>query len=668
MTDDSKLMLHEALSLYEQGFHVIPLGSPGTWIPQYFIDACDGDAAVAAEKWPKKPLVPWAKYQQTAPTEQEITDWWTCWPNANIAIITGPQVYVLDADSADAVKWVEENITPTPWRVKTSRGVQFYYRSNDIDVRNAANPGTKLDTRGNGGYVVAPPSVHASGAVYEWVKDELYDAQGPDDLPSLSHADLAKMRGHYGSSTTAGGGFMIDVRNTQLKASGAPVAEGGRNMAAASLAGQWITANHSMREIKAMLEAWNSTNPNPLPQSELDTTLASVIATHTRNNPDKPVLAEQIAPARTLEAATPGSSLTGIVTSPGSFNAWTVGDMMDNPPKKPEYFWHGAVLFRGARVLIAADPKTGKTRLALALARALATGRPFLGGEVSRPLKCFYFNAEVHEAWLADRLRPLVQSTSEEDLVQLRQNMVVTGRLNLDILNPMDNLAIRRALDYNRPDVVFVDPVADFSSANENDNTEVRAMLRAFDQLAADFNCSIVLIHHTRKPSKVRGQSDGPFERIRGASAYRGWYDSGIVLTPTGSGSRGEMTMAIETRNSISPNAESICWDEAKGDFTRLFQFNGDAPPAPQLEDEERPDLPRDIARAQSVYSMMVPGEVYDTTKINPLILKASNKSSLSPASAGKVRTELGRLRGIKTVELPGAGAPKAYVKVGFTS
>ena len=57
----------------------------------------------------------------------------------------------------------------TPWQTQTSRGFHLWYRHPGVRVPNRARIETRdgrlaIDVRGDGGYVIAPGSVHASGA------------------------------------------------------------------------------------------------------------------------------------------------------------------------------------------------------------------------------------------------------------------------------------------------------------------------------------------------------------------------------------------------------------------------------------------------------------------------------------------------------------------------
>lgn len=121
----------------------------------------------------KKPIIPWDEYQTRRPRAEEVQAWWEKWPDANVGIVTGKisGLTVIDCDSKQGIDSVarvagEHFVSPT---VETSRGVQYYCRFDPAAV-NRHTVMEDVDIRSEGGFVVAPPSVHASGRVYAWIE------------------------------------------------------------------------------------------------------------------------------------------------------------------------------------------------------------------------------------------------------------------------------------------------------------------------------------------------------------------------------------------------------------------------------------------------------------------------------------------------------------------
>jgi hypothetical protein len=103
----------------------------------------------------KKPLTRWGSQATTA--EYIIRMWWTRWPDAMIAVCTGNGLVVVDVDprhgAEQDVEACEETLTVT-----TPGGGWHHYYHASQPVPNAVGLLPGVDIRGDGGYVIAPPS------------------------------------------------------------------------------------------------------------------------------------------------------------------------------------------------------------------------------------------------------------------------------------------------------------------------------------------------------------------------------------------------------------------------------------------------------------------------------------------------------------------------------
>ncbi len=119
-----------------------------------------------------------------------IRAWWKRWPKANIAIATGAAsgIVVLDADEKvggrETLATLEEENgrLPEAPTVLTGGGGLHVYFHDPSGVRNSAGAlGLGLDVRADGGYVIAPPSIHPNGSKYAWeVSSRIDDVTLPD--------------------------------------------------------------------------------------------------------------------------------------------------------------------------------------------------------------------------------------------------------------------------------------------------------------------------------------------------------------------------------------------------------------------------------------------------------------------------------------------------------
>ena len=119
----------------------------------------------------KRPMILWTEFQTRHPTVEEVTTWFSKWPDANIGIVTGKisNLVVFDLDSEHAVQYAEdEGGFPDTVKVKTGKGYHVYVQHPGFEVRNDVEKELDIDIRGDGGYAAAPPSIHGSGRQYEW--------------------------------------------------------------------------------------------------------------------------------------------------------------------------------------------------------------------------------------------------------------------------------------------------------------------------------------------------------------------------------------------------------------------------------------------------------------------------------------------------------------------
>lgn len=214
----------------------------------------------------KKPLIKWEEFQTRKPTEDEIKKWAESHKSLNIGIVTGSisGIVVVDIEAGGDTG----NLPPTVIVKTGGGGFHFYYKHPQTAVKNAVRIRDKTDIRGDGGYVIAPPSLHKSGNNYEWIvppeKSEF--AEPPkwifETSPQSQSKELQTPK--------------VDWQQFLSKDN----PEGSRNSLAAQLAGKLLYHLPSdLWEIAgwATIKEWNSTqNKPPLTDSELRSTWESI--------------------------------------------------------------------------------------------------------------------------------------------------------------------------------------------------------------------------------------------------------------------------------------------------------------------------------------------------------------------------------------------------------
>lgn len=209
-----------------------------------------------------------------------IKNWWKRYPDANIGIATGSisgGIIVIDIDidedkgiyGDDSLrKWEKENgQLPETWRAITGRGgYHIYYRS-DEKIKNTTNLYPGIDIRGEGGYVIAPPSIHQNGNYYQWEYD-------PEDT-DLHFADQQVMKFINGNIDNVNGNG--DGRFKEKFKLPDQIRSGERNDTLYRYGCSLQSRGYSDEEVLSKLEYANTLCDTPLKQDEILTIYKSVL-------------------------------------------------------------------------------------------------------------------------------------------------------------------------------------------------------------------------------------------------------------------------------------------------------------------------------------------------------------------------------------------------------
>ncbi|MGM0836549.1 MAG: phage/plasmid primase, P4 family [Bacillota bacterium] len=241
----------------------------------------------------KTPYGSWKKYQSSLPTKEEIKKWDHEKDQHNVCIVTGKisDIVVIDVDNIPL--FVETGIIlPTTPTAKSNRGLHYYFRHPGVNtqIKNAVKLfNGSADIRGDGGYIVAPPSIHPSGTQYEWVKGKSPWKIDFAPLPTFI-LDLLTTNNNHALKITNPHPYpsprMLanEVQNIEdILQNGA--VEGSRNDQATRIAGHYIGRNFSQKETLTMLSQWNDEKSlPPLPEQEIQSIVNSIFSKHTRGN------------------------------------------------------------------------------------------------------------------------------------------------------------------------------------------------------------------------------------------------------------------------------------------------------------------------------------------------------------------------------------------------
>ena len=524
----------KARELWEEGLSVIPLGAPGEDPPDWFVrDRCGGDLEDARAKWPKTPRIKWAAYQKRQPTESELESWIRNWPGCNWAVLTGWRIVAIDADSLEAVAFMESGrVTRTPRKVVTAKGAHYWYQASEkVPFQNSVNPFAKLDKRGFGGYVVAPGSIHASGAVYaEQIIDGWGDASW-SELPTLTAEDLRAINNFNGLEIDDDGaarprGAYLNFDATKVKPMGEiarPTQQGGRNNALASYVGGLVTAGDDLQTILGKAHAFNRDNDPPLPPGEVERTAASVVQTHLRKHPEAAVPVHPgVVVAEEQAMALPPLEPFDLASVEGS------------NPTPVSWAWEGWLPKRYTSGIFA-EGGTGKSLAMLQLAICKAAQIPYLDGKIPPPGKSLLLFCEDDRDVITYRAHKLMDRYGLT-WSQIKDQVAVLCRVgdnnymmtfdNRDIgqLTPFWH-QIRDLIDRLRPDLFVADTRSDVFAGNEINPGQARQFVqRALTSLAQEFDLAAVFLAHVSVSGKASGSG------LSGANAWRDTARSQIYL------------------------------------------------------------------------------------------------------------------------------------------
>jgi hypothetical protein len=406
---------------------------------------------------------------------------WSRWPDANVGIATGALpgggfLVVLDVDprhggdeTLGALEGQHGRLPETA-RVLTGGGGMHVYFASSADVQSSvARVGEGLDIRARGGYVLAPPSNHESGRLYQ------------EDAGAPFETELAEVPEW----------LRVLASKPDRKASASPVEgaviEGGRNQALTSLAGSMRRRGFGTSSIFAALTIENRERCRP-PLDDLE--VRRIAAGMSRYESQDPAT---------------GASPWGILG---------VSDLATELPPIP-WICEGIGLAPGAVSLVAGYGYSRKTMAMQSLGLSVAAGRPVWGVYGTRKGPFVHLDYEQGRRLTQERYQRLARGMGFElgELDPGSLRVACMPRLYLDAKEAFDELlelcdgAAFALVDSMR---------AAFPHADEN-SSEVRSYLDVLSRVSERTGCAFAVIHHARKPNAQNGGT--ATHAIRGSSA-----------------------------------------------------------------------------------------------------------------------------------------------------
>lgn len=481
--EGNPLLEHE-MSYLARGLPIFPVCS----IVAHTHPGADG-RPVQCAKPGKVPLVRWKEFQERLPSEPEVFGWHRRWPEHNIGMATGhlSRVVVIDLDGDLAIQSARAHGYANGPHAFTGRigGQHRFFQWRPDAPRNfVAHDG--IDYRGEGGYVILPPSHHYLGRQYRW-GEELTD---PQDLPVLP--EWVDVMSQIGTRT----------RLALATDTGEVIAEGQRNSRLASIGG---ALRRYGADEDAILTALMDVNARqcqpPLPADEVYV-IARSVARYAPEPDDAPRI--RLHPLQKAERQQ--------VQALDYLTAYTLEDAEE---EEVTWFAYGLAAAGLVTELDGKVKQAGKTTLLLAMARAILQGESFLGSSTSYTPILYLseqsitsFKRNVRRAGLLGRedfhllLWASTRGWSWPDLVEdVKRHMAETGAR-----------------------LLIVDTLAQFSKIRGDDENKSGAAMLAMEplQALAAAGIGVLVCRHDRKSGGEVGDSG------RGSSAYAGTAD--VVL------------------------------------------------------------------------------------------------------------------------------------------
>ena len=451
--------------------------------------AAAGFAVIPVDRYKKEPYT--ENGLKNASRDPELIRlWWKRWPNANVAIVLGKASgnnFVIDIDikpekgkhgDESLLKWeAQHGDFPSTVRAITgSGGLHYWFHYDGVDqYKNKVDAVNGIDIRGDGAYVVAPPSVYEDGNVYKWENDvSILD----DEIAEANESviELLKLNPRRNGNT--------EERSDRVSVH--DVKEGNRNETifryAAGQRGNDVPKDIALMAAKALNDSWS----DPLSESEVEKAVESAY----RYEPN-----EQTIYAPKEEKV-----------KEEDLNIPTLEDFEE---QDVEWLING-YLPKGQITLICGTGGTGKTSVWVSLLSSISSGEPTLfdgyGGEFGRyrddGRKVMFFSAEdTVENVIKKRLRrhgAKMKNILTLSLSDQRFDRVKFGSKYLEKL-----------IEKHRPVLCVFDPLQAFvdGKIKMSDRNAMRQTMRYLIEWGDRYETTFLIVMHTNKQLNVWGRN-----------------------------------------------------------------------------------------------------------------------------------------------------------------
>lgn len=461
------MLMNSALKYAQAGFPVFPCWEPvGVGVCSCSHGAADFMPNGDKHSKGKHPRTPHGLADATTDLEQ-IRKWWTQWPNANIGLRTGDGIGVVDLDGQTGIASGRGMGLMSPVRTITGNGEQLWYlvpEGQKLVTRQAKKLAPGVDTRGTGGYVLVPPSLHPNGKRYCWAGSPISKGL----LPRLPTIFIEEKKGLPGLAKRNEQGWIAEaikemqnghVHNTLIR-----------------VLGKFRQHHFSEEDTFALL------HPHALENGKPYEGLRAKIAEKWSQWPAPEIMG-------------------------GTSKAETIDQFLEDM-QIPEWICEPFIAKKSIG-FVAGLPETLKTWLCIDLAvEATRESGMWCGLYPIEQTRVLFIDQERFKGETQRRFNAVIaaKGLQKNDLGgRLFVKSGTTIRLNLDA----SYQAFRTELMELSPGLVIIDSFAAFHTVPENDKAEIQKVLERIKLLRNEIGCTFVFIHHENKNAYPNGEPQG---------------------------------------------------------------------------------------------------------------------------------------------------------------
>lgn len=490
--------LDAALEYLERGWSVIPIKPEG-----------------------KRPAIKWREYQERQPTEEEVEQWWTQWPDYDIALITGEisGVVVVDCDNEDAAHAAFDAGMRSNIKAKTKRGIHLYFEHPKDGIRRGPRAGVNsrgadwpringLDFRGDGSYALLPPSNNYHWDypqhVFDWDEMPVWQdwrpsvsAPNPDADFHFESLDLSAVTPYsqedHMSEWDRTAKYVRDTFPTSMKI---PTGLGnGRNERVMRYISESIMEGYFGAELRVRGFAFmKEFFEDRLDDREFEATVLSMEESERRNHPDrfddkgnyvhKPYIKTEKDETNRVRRLIQMSDAEQLLQESDAksylIEPWLPANTI---VQVFGYSGHGKSLFVQHAV------------------SALCAGRKYFGPfEIGRPARVLYLDFEMGMATIARRLMEMRQIHGDtEDRLNIWTPFV--DKKEIDLNQAEGLMELQEWIGFSNPDVIVIDTIRSAYPGLAENSADEWAKINKLAVKLRNSGLSVIMIHHSNKPS-----------------------------------------------------------------------------------------------------------------------------------------------------------------------